>query len=124
MRAGRIPEARGLRVLQFDDDTGPKREVLAGVFARAGDRDSPDAAHPLNLVGGRLCEQTEAYQLPDLLERAPSRPAQDLVGYSATGEPLYHNPLGGALVEMRPTEPEDPAYLTARARALLAAPDG
>jgi DNA-binding transcriptional LysR family regulator len=76
VRAGRIPEARGLRVLQLDDDTDPKREVLAGVFTRAGDRDSLDAAHPLNLVWGRLCEQTEAYQPPDLLDRAPSRPGR------------------------------------------------
>lgn len=59
---GRIPDARGLRVLQLDDDVGPRRDVLAGVFTRGGERDALDAAHPLNLLWQRLREQSESYR--------------------------------------------------------------
>jgi DNA-binding transcriptional LysR family regulator len=73
VREGRIPDAKGLRVLQLEDDVGPQREVLVGVFTRGGERDALAAAHPLNLVWHRLREQTEAYRPPDLLEDARSR---------------------------------------------------
>lgn len=50
-------------------------------------------------------------------------PAQDLMGRSPSGEPLYHNRFGTAYLEFQGVTPADPAQLTACAHALLATLD-
>ncbi|WP_433346062.1 hypothetical protein ACQP25_26015 [Microtetraspora malaysiensis] len=47
--------------------------------------------------------------------------AQDFVGRTAKGEPLYRNPVGAAHLELIDVSPADPGHLTGCARALLAA---
>ncbi|MEU6762560.1 hypothetical protein ABZ916_08540 [Streptomyces sp. NPDC046853] len=50
-------------------------------------------------------------------------PAQDLVGRSANGEPLYRNRFGTAYLEFQDVSPADPSHLKSCARALLTALD-
>ncbi|MGW6026155.1 hypothetical protein [Streptomyces sp. NPDC055099] len=51
-------------------------------------------------------------------------PAQDFVGRSPSGEPLYRNSFGTAYLEFQDVAPADPALLRRCAYALLAALDG
>lgn len=50
-------------------------------------------------------------------------PAQDVVGRSSSGEPLYRNQFGTAYLEFQDVAPADPAQLTECAHALLATLD-
>ncbi|MEV8314522.1 hypothetical protein AB0Q95_10160 [Streptomyces sp. NPDC059900] len=47
-------------------------------------------------------------------------PAQDAVGSSPGGEPLYRNRFGTAYLEFQDVAPADPSHLMSCARALLA----
>ncbi|MGH4030787.1 LysR family transcriptional regulator [Actinomycetota bacterium Odt1-20B] len=61
--SGSLPEAGGLRRLDIVGDVGPRTEVLVGVFARRGDRDSCDPGHPLNLLWDALKKENERWWL-------------------------------------------------------------
>ena len=47
---GRLPGGRGIRVVPLTSDYDPPLQLLAGIFARKGERELYDAAHPLNLL--------------------------------------------------------------------------
>lgn len=47
---GRISTGGGLRAIEIADDTDPGLEVVAGAFARKGERAKMPADHPLNLA--------------------------------------------------------------------------
>jgi hypothetical protein len=47
---GRLPGSPGLRVVPLADDYNPPMQLLAGIFARKGERKLYDATHPLNLL--------------------------------------------------------------------------
>jgi len=48
--AGRLPGGPGIRVVQLTKDYDPPLQLLAGVFARKGERELYDETHPLNLL--------------------------------------------------------------------------
>lgn len=75
VREGRIPGAAGLRVLHLEDDIGPQREVLVGVFTRDGERASLDAEHPLNLMWHQLLRESRTSPPPAECETGPSHAA-------------------------------------------------
>lgn len=56
---GRLPDASGLRAIEFVNDLEPKLELLVGVFARRGELASYDAGHPLNLLWNALSSGTK-----------------------------------------------------------------
>jgi DNA-binding transcriptional LysR family regulator len=47
---GRLPGGPGLRVVPLTTDYIPPLQLLAGIFARKGERELYDSAHPLNLL--------------------------------------------------------------------------
>ena len=47
---GRLPGGSGIRVVPLTTDYDPPLQLLAGIFARKGERELYDAAHPLNLL--------------------------------------------------------------------------
>lgn len=47
---GRLPGGPGLRLVPLTTDYDPPLQLLAGVFARKGERDLYDDSHPLNLL--------------------------------------------------------------------------
>ena len=47
---GRLPGGPGIRVVPLTGDYHPPLELLAGIFARKGERELYDDAHPLNLL--------------------------------------------------------------------------
>lgn len=48
--AGRLPGGEGFRLVEFADDFDPMLQLVSGVFARKGERDTYDASHPLNVL--------------------------------------------------------------------------
>ncbi|AKL71037.1 LysR family transcriptional regulator [Streptomyces sp. Mg1] len=48
--AGRLPGGEGFRLVEFADDFAPMLQLVSGVFARKGERDTYDASHPLNVL--------------------------------------------------------------------------
>jgi DNA-binding transcriptional LysR family regulator len=47
---GRLPGGPGIRLVPLTTDYDPPLELLAGIFARKGERQLYDATHPLNLL--------------------------------------------------------------------------
>ncbi len=47
---GRLPGGPGLRLVALADDYHPPLQLLAGIFARKGERQLYDETHPLNLL--------------------------------------------------------------------------
>jgi DNA-binding transcriptional LysR family regulator len=47
---GRLPGGPGLRLVPLTDDYNPPLQLLAGIFARKGERQLYDDTHPLNLL--------------------------------------------------------------------------
>jgi hypothetical protein len=47
---GRLPGGSGIRLVPLTTDYDPPLELLAGIFARKGERQLYDATHPLNLL--------------------------------------------------------------------------
>lgn len=47
---GRLPGGPGIRAVPLTPDYDPSLQLLAGIFARKGERDLYDSAHPLNLL--------------------------------------------------------------------------
>lgn len=47
---GRLPGSPDLRLVPLDDDYDPPLQLLAGIFARKGERHLYDDTHPLNLL--------------------------------------------------------------------------
>jgi DNA-binding transcriptional LysR family regulator len=47
---GRLPGGSGVRVVPLAIDYDPPLQLLAGIFARKGERELYDATHPLNLL--------------------------------------------------------------------------
>ena len=47
---GRLPGGSGIRVVPLTTDYDPPLQLLAGIFARKGERELYDGAHPLNLL--------------------------------------------------------------------------
>jgi DNA-binding transcriptional LysR family regulator len=47
---GRLPGGSGIRLVPLTTDYDPPLELLAGIFARKGERHLYDATHPLNLL--------------------------------------------------------------------------
>lgn len=47
---GRLPDGAGLRVVPLAKDFRPPLEIVAGVFARKGERERFNPTHPLNLL--------------------------------------------------------------------------
>jgi DNA-binding transcriptional LysR family regulator len=47
---GRLPDGAGLRLVPLAGDFRPALEIVAGVFARKGERARFDGSHPLNLL--------------------------------------------------------------------------
>jgi DNA-binding transcriptional LysR family regulator len=47
---GRLPGGPGIRVVPLTSDYDPPLQLLAGIFARKGERELYDATHPLNLL--------------------------------------------------------------------------
>jgi DNA-binding transcriptional LysR family regulator len=47
---GRLPGGPGVRLIPLTDDYNPPLQLLAGIFARKGERQLYDDTHPLNLL--------------------------------------------------------------------------
>ncbi|MFB7169997.1 LysR family transcriptional regulator [Streptomyces sp. NPDC056254] len=47
---GRLPGGEDFRLVDFADDFDPVLELVSGVFARKGERDSYGPSHPLNIL--------------------------------------------------------------------------
>jgi DNA-binding transcriptional LysR family regulator len=47
---GRLPTSQDFRLVEFADDFDPMLQLVSGVFARKGERDTYDASHPLNIL--------------------------------------------------------------------------
>ncbi|MFB6529881.1 LysR family transcriptional regulator [Streptomyces sp. NPDC056399] len=47
---GRLPTGEGFRLVDFADDFDPMLELVSGVFARKGERETYDSSHPLNIL--------------------------------------------------------------------------
>ncbi|MFJ8164158.1 LysR family transcriptional regulator [Streptomyces sp. NPDC096136] len=47
---GRLPGGEGFRLVEFADDFHPMLQLVSGVFARKGERDTYDVSHPLNVL--------------------------------------------------------------------------
>ncbi|MFI9719891.1 LysR family transcriptional regulator [Streptomyces sp. NPDC052396] len=58
---GRMPGAKGLRVIEVVHQSGPELEVLVGAFARRGERRCRADDHPLNLLWAALTGQNERW---------------------------------------------------------------
>jgi hypothetical protein len=56
---GRLPGGSGLRLVPLADDYDPPLQLLAGVFARKGERHQYDDAHPLNLLWNAFTAYTQ-----------------------------------------------------------------
>ncbi|APU13597.1 LysR family transcriptional regulator [Actinoalloteichus sp. GBA129-24] len=54
---GRLPEGQGLRTIELIDDIAPGLQVLAGLFARRGERAAHPVDHPLNLLWEAFAQQ-------------------------------------------------------------------
>lgn len=63
--AGRLEMAGGLRAVELVGDLEPKLELLAGVFARRGERDSFPADHPLNMLWDAMETLSRRYRQRD-----------------------------------------------------------
>ncbi|WP_245617196.1 LysR family transcriptional regulator [Amycolatopsis taiwanensis] len=59
---GRMPSTSSLRTVKLISDLQPGLRILAGAFARRGERASYAGDHPLNLLWQALTERHEAYQ--------------------------------------------------------------
>ncbi len=47
---GRLPTGDDFRLIELADDFRPVLQLVSGVFARKGERDTYDASHPLNIL--------------------------------------------------------------------------
>ncbi|MFE9851263.1 LysR family transcriptional regulator [Streptomyces sp. NPDC005576] len=47
---GRLPSSEDFRLIDFADDFDPMLQLVSGVFARKGERETYDASHPLNIL--------------------------------------------------------------------------
>jgi DNA-binding transcriptional LysR family regulator len=47
---GRLPTGEEFRLIDLSDDFDPQLQLISGVFARKGERDTYDASHPLNVL--------------------------------------------------------------------------
>ncbi|GGQ97372.1 LysR family transcriptional regulator [Streptomyces asoensis] len=47
---GRLPTSEDFRLIEFADDFDPMLQLVSGVFARKGERETYDASHPLNIL--------------------------------------------------------------------------
>ncbi|MQS38426.1 LysR family transcriptional regulator [Streptomyces katsurahamanus] len=47
---GRLPTSEDFRLIDFADDFDPMLQLVSGVFARKGERETYDASHPLNIL--------------------------------------------------------------------------
>ncbi len=47
---GRLPGGPDIRLVPLSDDYNPPLQLLAGIFARKGERQLYDGTHPLNLL--------------------------------------------------------------------------
>ncbi|MFF3551936.1 LysR family transcriptional regulator [Streptomyces tsukubensis] len=47
---GRLPTSDDFRLIDFADDFDPMLQLVSGVFARKGERETYDASHPLNIL--------------------------------------------------------------------------
>ncbi|MEU6487304.1 LysR family transcriptional regulator [Streptomyces sp. NPDC046887] len=47
---GRLPTGEGFRLIDLADDFAPVLQLVSGVFARRGERETYDASHPLNIL--------------------------------------------------------------------------
>ena len=56
---GRLPGGPGLRLVPLTDDYAPPLQLLAGIFARKGERQLYDDTHPLNLLWDAFTAHTQ-----------------------------------------------------------------
>lgn len=56
---GRLPGGPGLRLIPLTDDYDPPLQLLAGIFARKGERHLYDDTHPLNLLWNAFTDHTQ-----------------------------------------------------------------
>lgn len=47
---GRLPTSEAFRLVDFAEDFSPMLQLISGVFARKGERETYDASHPLNIL--------------------------------------------------------------------------
>jgi DNA-binding transcriptional LysR family regulator len=47
---GRLPSSEEFRLVDFAEDFDPMLQLISGVFARKGERETYDASHPLNIL--------------------------------------------------------------------------
>ncbi|MFF5839638.1 LysR family transcriptional regulator [[Kitasatospora] papulosa] len=47
---GRLPTSEDFRLIDFADDFSPTLQLISGVFARKGERETFDPSHPLNIL--------------------------------------------------------------------------
>ena len=63
---GRLPSGEGLRMVPLADDYRPALQVMAGVFARRGERGNYHSAHPLNLLWQAFEERARSTRHADV----------------------------------------------------------
>jgi hypothetical protein len=56
---GRLPGGPGLRLVPLSDNYNPSLQLLAGIFARKGERQRYDDTHPLNLLWNAFNAHTQ-----------------------------------------------------------------
>jgi len=56
---GRLPGGPGLRLIPLTTDYDPPLQLLAGVFARKGERQFYDDTHPLNLLWNAFADEVQ-----------------------------------------------------------------
>ncbi|MEW1694173.1 LysR family transcriptional regulator [Streptomyces sp. NPDC093249] len=54
---GRLPTSEDFRLVEFADDFDPMLQLVSGVFARKGERETYDASHPLNVLWDAFREE-------------------------------------------------------------------
>lgn len=63
---GRLPGSPDFRLVEFGDDFDPILELVTGVFARKGERDQYEPAHPLNILWDAFRAEAESGNPPTL----------------------------------------------------------
>ncbi len=54
---GRLPTSEHFRLIDFADDFDPMLQLVSGVFARKGERETYGASHPLNILWNAFREE-------------------------------------------------------------------
>lgn len=85
---GRLPGGPGIRAVPLTRDFDPPLELLAGIFARKGERQLYDAAHPLNLLWNAFSAHAAGPDRSDLDQSGEWAAGSALVGVrSLPGRP-------------------------------------